>query len=179
MLICKLYLFLHPQVFDNNKQHGTNNESGDTTVYEVATDKTIKSLMSEYKKRKQAKTMPTFVKQQQRRVTKKPSLEKQQSVDPVDRQIEEDQKHSLTRDQEAHLNSYIEMICFVLQLYQQLPDYQYQALLPTVFNFVNQMTCHCKHRRLRETLAQWSYRLGGLYQFSPIGGKPCPKAEYD
>ena len=69
---------------------------GGDKVYNVATDKTIKSLMSEYKKRKQAHTMPTFVKQTRSKPLP-PKKDKPRSDDPIDRQIEEQQKTSITK----------------------------------------------------------------------------------
>ena len=65
-------------------------------VYNVATDRTIKSLMSEYKKRKQTHTMPSFVKQTRSKPLP-PKKSKPVSDDPVDRQIEEQQKTSITK----------------------------------------------------------------------------------
>ena len=64
------------------------------------------------------------------------------------------------------------MICNVLQLFHQLEDYQYRALLPVLFNCVNQLICHCKDSRLREVLAQWTYRIGHLYGFAPSCDAP-------
>lgn len=69
----------------------------DDKVYTVATDKTIRSLMTEYKKRKQTHSMPTFVKAQR----SKGLVMKQQKSgigsSSSDRQIEEQQKSSIMK----------------------------------------------------------------------------------
>ncbi len=69
-------------------------------VYTVATGKTIKSLMTEYKKRKQAHTMPTFVKA----TRSKPApirKERPVSTDPVDQQVDQQHKASIMKVRSA------------------------------------------------------------------------------
>ena len=82
------------------------------------------------------------------------------------------------QDGEAQLNAYIELICAVLELYEQLPEHQYRALLPAVFGFVNQLVCHSRHRRLRDSLAAWLFRVGHIYGFASPQAR-CPTAAYD
>lgn len=68
-------------------------EEQDSKVYTIATDSLIKSLMTEYKRRKQANAMPKFVK-----ISKKTKKSKERKpmefVDKVERQIEEQRKTS-------------------------------------------------------------------------------------
>ncbi len=74
-----------------------------------------------------------------------------------------------SQDSEAHLKSWIEMICNLMQLFHQLSDEQYQALLPTIFNCVNQLVCYCQDVHLREALGQWIFRIGKMYHLAPPG----------
>ena len=67
----------------------------ESRVYNLATDKLIKNLMTEYKKRKHQTTMPSFVK-----VNKKKNGGKKQTkhlTDPVEQVIEEQQKSSIMK----------------------------------------------------------------------------------
>lgn len=74
------------------------------------------------------------------------------------------------QDGEAHLRSSVELLCNMLQLLDQVPsDVEYRALLPTAFACVVQLVGHCRDRRLRETLARWTYRVGSLYEFTAPG----------
>ena len=59
-------------------------------VYTVATDQTIKSLMGEYRKRKQAKSMPSTA-------AVKPVREDSGSQNAIDKQIEEQQRSSIVK----------------------------------------------------------------------------------
>ena len=65
-------------------------------VYTVASDQTIKTLMSEYKKRKQAHSMPTFVRAQRSRPLP-PKVKKTPSADPIDREIQDQQTSSIMK----------------------------------------------------------------------------------
>ena len=65
-------------------------------VYTVATDRTIKNLMTEYKKRKQVHSMPTFIKANRSRPAP-PKKEKSLSKDPFDLQIEEQHRTSIMK----------------------------------------------------------------------------------
>lgn len=81
-------------------QHeGTTPSSGEDKVYTVATDRTINKLMSQYKKRKQLHTLPTFVKASKSNRSSSQSLPQNRpfSTDPDDRQIEEQQRCSILK----------------------------------------------------------------------------------
>lgn len=68
-------------------------EDHDSKVYTIATDKLIQSLMTEYKRHKQANAMPKFVKIS--KTKKQPKDRKSKaSTDKVERQIEEQRKES-------------------------------------------------------------------------------------
>ena len=66
----------------------------ESRVYNLATDKLIKNLMTEYKKRKNLNAMPSFLK-----INKKKNDGKKQksSSDPVEQVIEEEQKSSIMK----------------------------------------------------------------------------------
>ena len=83
------------------------------------------------------------------------------------------------QDGEAHLSAHIEVLCALLQLYEQLPSDEYAALLPVVFRCVNQLMCHSRHRRLRDALAAWTFRVAHLYGFASPDESRCPRASYD
>jgi len=58
----------------------------------------------------------------------------------------------------------------MLQLLDQLPtDVEYHALLPTAFSSIALLIGHCRDRRLRETLARWTYRIGSLFEITAQG----------
>lgn len=59
------------------------------------------------------------------------------------------------------------MLVTVLQLFLQLPEPQFRALLPLVSPCVTQLICHAQDPVLRDTLAQWFQRLGRMYRFLP------------
>ncbi|ELT87809.1 hypothetical protein CAPTEDRAFT_215541 [Capitella teleta] len=143
-------------------------------VYTVATDATIKSLMSEYKKRKQVHSMPTFVKAT-RSHPAPPKYIKAKSSCPGDRVIEDQQQNSIMKDSEARLVSWIEMVCNVLQLLLQLSDCRFKAMLPVVSCSISQLICYSKHPRLREVLAAWNHKLSHLYGYASPDDVTPPK----
>lgn len=140
-------------------------EEQDSKVYTIATDSLIKSLMTEYKRRKQANAMPKFVK-----ISKKTKKSKERKpmefVDKVERQIEEQRKTSYMKDSEARIKSWTELLCSVLGLFHQLPEDQFRTLLPTVFNCITQLVCHAADQRLRDSVGQIVYRLGIILELT-------------
>ena len=79
-------------------------------IYTVATDQTLRSLMTEYKKRKQTSTMPTssFVKATRTRpISDQPP--KKPSADIIDRQVEEQQRSSIMKV------CYLTLTCYLIQ----------------------------------------------------------------
>jgi hypothetical protein len=69
----------------------------ESKVYNLATDKLIKNLMTEYKKHKNQKTMPVFSKGNKKDNSEKKKKKKQLSSDPVERVIEEQQQTSIMK----------------------------------------------------------------------------------
>ena len=97
---------LEPQASGNSEsatvspqREVTTSSSGEDKVYTVATDRTINKLMSQYKKRKQLHTLPTFVKAGKSNRSGSQSLPQNRpfSTDPDDRQIEEQQRCSILK----------------------------------------------------------------------------------
>ena len=70
--------------------------------------------------------------------------------------------------------AWVELLANVLELFHQMPDIEYRALLPAIFCCVNQLVCHCSHRRLRQALAQWTHRIALLCGFLPPGTTEPP-----
>ena len=68
-------------------------EEQDSKVYTIATDSLIKTLMTEYKRRKQANVMPKFVKIS-KKTKKSGQTQPRDPTEKVDRQIEEQRKTS-------------------------------------------------------------------------------------
>lgn len=69
----------------------------ESRVYNLATDKLIKNLMTEYKKRKNQNAMPTFAKVNKKDNSDKKLKKKQASSDPVEQVIEEQQQTSIMK----------------------------------------------------------------------------------
>ncbi len=138
-------------------------------LYTVATRKTIKSLMQEYKKRKTQHSRSVFV--------KKPTFKEQKyakklqqhevSLTPAERQrrqqIREEQHVSITQDAEAQLNTWSDMILTMLQLLQLLPDSHFVALLPGIFPCLNQLICHVTNSRVRQGVMEFMDRVAQFY----------------
>ncbi|XP_029652523.1 brefeldin A-inhibited guanine nucleotide-exchange protein 3 isoform X1 [Octopus sinensis] len=159
----------HPDVTNTLKSKKEKRAEREGRVYTVATDKFIKNLMTEYKKRKQQHSMPAFVK-----ATKVDQSKHSEATvpptprEPVAQEIEKQQKFSIMKDSEAHLKSWTELLCAILRLFQELPDHKFYALLPTVFNCLNQLVCHSREQRLNDALAQWLHRVGHLVGINPL-----------
>jgi len=77
----------------------------------------------------------------------------------------------MLQDGEAHLRSSVETLCNMLQLVDQLSDGEFHAMLPLVFSGVVQLTAHCRDRKLRESLARWTYRVGLVFEFAAFADR--------
>ncbi|KAK7480747.1 hypothetical protein BaRGS_00028008 [Batillaria attramentaria] len=140
----------------------------ESKVYSVATDNVIQNLIGQYKKHKQQNAMPnTFVQFVRRH---RPAAAKVPRREPVDEAINKQQQSSIMKDSEAHQRSWSEMLVTVLQLFLELPDAQFSALLPAAASSVTHLICYAQDPVLRDTLAQWFQRLGRLYGFAPKFG---------
>ena len=69
----------------------------ESRVYNLATDKLIKNLMTEYKKRKNQHAMPTFSKVTKKEGREKTNKKKSTSTDPVEQVIEQQQHTSIMK----------------------------------------------------------------------------------
>ncbi|XP_014676411.1 PREDICTED: brefeldin A-inhibited guanine nucleotide-exchange protein 3-like [Priapulus caudatus] len=134
----------------------------DSKVYNVTTRKEIHSLLSEYKKRKQQRSMPG--KSRKDRIAKfLPKKTHPKSDDPILNEVEKQQQSSILKDGEAHMQSWTEMVLTLFHLLQQLEDDQFKMYLPLVFNGIDQLVCHATDVCVKEALSQWLHRVGKLY----------------
>ena len=139
-------------------------------LYTVATRKTIKSLMQEYKKRKTQHSRSVFVKKptfKEQMYSKKLQHQSETSLTPAERQrrqqIREEQQTSITYDSDAQMNTWGDMILTMLQLLQLLPDSHFVALLPAVFPCLNQLVCHVDNSRVRQGVMEFMDRVAQYY----------------
>ncbi|GFS27280.1 brefeldin A-inhibited guanine nucleotide-exchange protein 3-like [Elysia marginata] len=132
-------------------------------VYTVATDQVIENLMQQYKRHKHLRSMPNFI-----RTVKHPkSRPKVPRREPVEEDIEKQQKSSILKDSEAHVQAWSDSLTAILQMTMALPDSQFSTLLPVTFTLVSQLILYASDPALRDQLAQCFTRLGRLYDFAP------------
>ncbi|XP_059166369.1 brefeldin A-inhibited guanine nucleotide-exchange protein 3-like isoform X2 [Physella acuta] len=139
-------------------------EELESKVYTVATDQVIETLMHQYKRHKHQRSMPNFV-----RLPKfqRSRLQVQRKV-AVDENIEKQQKSSIMKDSEAHIQAWSDMLTAVLQMIMNLNDHCFSSLLPVTFTMVSHLILNASDAALREQLAQCFNRLGKLYNFAPV-----------
>ncbi|XP_071957051.1 brefeldin A-inhibited guanine nucleotide-exchange protein 3-like [Antedon mediterranea] len=142
----------------------------DSKIYTLATTKTIKSLMQEYKKRKTHHSRSVFVKKatyKEWKYTQQPTKPKNEHMSSDDRRKQEkiklEQKSSIMKDHDALLKSWSDMILSLMQLLQLLPDLQFQSILPIVFPCVNQLVCQVKNETVRHAVMEFMERIAHLY----------------
>ncbi|NXA54553.1 BIG3 protein, partial [Nothocercus julius] len=167
-------------------------ESAGNKIYTIATDKTISKLMTEYKKRKQQQAMTSFPKEVKvekkgellgSRGQDSPILQRPQhlidqgqmrhsfSAGPeILRQEKRPRSGSTvsslntsTRDAEAQIQAWTNMVLTVLNQIQALPDQTFTALQPAVFPCISQLTCHVTDIRVRQAVREWLGRVGRVY----------------
>ncbi|KAG8444423.1 hypothetical protein GDO86_009561 [Hymenochirus boettgeri] len=167
-------------------------ESAGNKIYTIATDKTIAKLMTEYKKRKQQHNMTAYVKDAKiDKKVEKLSSRVQESAMPQRPQYLVDQtqmRHSFsagpeilrqekrsrsgstvstfnisTRDAEAQIQAWTNMVLTILNQIQILPDQMFTALQPAVFPCISQLTCHVNDIRVRQAVREWLGRVGRIY----------------
>ncbi|OCT77997.1 brefeldin A-inhibited guanine nucleotide-exchange protein 3 isoform X2 [Xenopus laevis] len=167
-------------------------ESAGNKIYTIATDKTIAKLMTEYKKRKQQHNLTTFVKDTKiDKKGEMLSPRKQDPIMPQRPQNLVDQtqiRHSFsagpeilrhekrsrsgstvstfnisTRDAEAQIQAWTNMILTILNQIQILPDQMFAALQPAVFPCISQLTCHVNDICVRQAVREWLWRIGRIY----------------
>ncbi|XP_065787344.1 brefeldin A-inhibited guanine nucleotide-exchange protein 3 isoform X2 [Muntiacus reevesi] len=167
-------------------------ENAGNKIYTMAADKTISKLMTEYKKRKQQHNLPVFPKEAKvekkgealgARGQGSPLLQRPQhlmdqgqmrhsfSAGPeLLRQEKRPRSGSTgssrsvsTRDAEAQIQAWTNMVLTVLNQIQILPDQTFTALQPAVFPCISQLTCHVTDIRVRQAVREWLGRVGRVY----------------
>ena len=143
------------------ESQGSEGEEGQ--LYTVATKKAIRSLMQEYKKRKQHHSRSIFVKKptfKEQKYTRNKSGEV--SLTPAERQrrkqIQNEQQSSIVQDGEAQMGTWGNMLGTMLRLIQLLPQDQFTAFLPAIFPCVNSWSATSP--TTTSGLASWSSWIG-------------------
>ncbi|XP_047502292.1 brefeldin A-inhibited guanine nucleotide-exchange protein 3-like isoform X2 [Penaeus chinensis] len=138
---------------------------GHQSIYRVATERDIATLMTDYRRRKNQHSLPSM----HREKRSNPFLERKPSrpADPVPQEIEEQRTNSLMKDSEAHLKVWTEMVVTVFDLISQLSDSELRPLLPLLFPTVRSLTAHAHDPHLRQVVAELLTRVANLYGFSP------------
>ncbi|XP_053316999.1 brefeldin A-inhibited guanine nucleotide-exchange protein 3 [Spea bombifrons] len=167
-------------------------ENAGNKIYTIATDKTIAKLMTEYKKRKQQHNLTTFVKdsklekkgdilcsrgqdspvpQRPQNLVDQSHMRHSFSAGPeILRQEKRSRSGSTvstfnisTRDAEAQIQAWTNMVLTILNQIQILPDQMFTALQPAVFPCISQLTCHVNDIRVRQAVREWLGRVGRIY----------------
>ncbi|XP_053566602.1 brefeldin A-inhibited guanine nucleotide-exchange protein 3 [Bombina bombina] len=167
-------------------------ESAGNKIYTIATDKTIAKLMTEYKKRKQQHNLTTFIKetkaekkgetlcsrghdspipQRPQHLVDQTQMRHSFSAGPeILRQEKRSRSGSTvstfnvsTRDAEAQIQAWTNMVLTILNQIQILPDQMFTALQPAVFPCISQLTCHVNDIRVRQAVREWLGRVGRIY----------------
>ncbi|CAH2250520.1 brefeldin A-inhibited guanine nucleotide-exchange 3 isoform X5 [Pelobates cultripes] len=167
-------------------------ENAGNKIYTIATDKTIAKLMTEYKKRKQQHNLTTFVKdtkldkkgeilctrgqdspmpQRPQHLMDQTQMRHSFSAGPeILRQEKRSRSGSTvstfnisTRDAEAQIQAWTNMVLTILNQIQILPDQMFTALQPAVFPCISQLTCHVNDIRVRQAVREWLGRVGRIY----------------
>ncbi|XP_042241028.1 brefeldin A-inhibited guanine nucleotide-exchange protein 3-like isoform X2 [Homarus americanus] len=135
------------------------------SIYRVATERDIATLMTDYRRRKNQHSLPSL----HREKRTNPFLEKRPSrpIEPVPPEIEEQRTSSLMKDSEAHLKVWTEMVVTVFDLISQLKDSELRPLLPLLFPTMRSLTAHAHDPHLRQVVAELLTRVASLYGFSP------------
>ncbi|XP_071997524.1 brefeldin A-inhibited guanine nucleotide-exchange protein 3 isoform X3 [Engystomops pustulosus] len=163
-------------------------ESAGNKIYTIATDKTIAKLMTEYKKRKQQHNLTTFVKDAKGEMLASRGQESPMPQRPQHLVDQTQMRHSFsagpeilrqerrsrsgstvstfnisTRDAEAQIQAWTNMVLTILNQIQILPDQMFAALQPAVFPCISQLTCHVNDIRVRQAVREWLGRVGRIY----------------
>lgn len=133
-------------------------------VYTVATEKTIHTLVSEYKKRKTQHTMPST----SRDKPKKKSEEKDKisNSNSISKEIDLQRKTSIMKDSEARLQVWSQLIRSVLDLHLSLEDNQFKSLLPIIFPGICSLVVSNVDTELKSSVNGWMRRMAGCCGFA-------------
>ncbi|GIX96960.1 brefeldin A-inhibited guanine nucleotide-exchange protein 3 [Caerostris darwini] len=140
-----------------------NGESKDK-IYTLATENTIHSLISEYKKRKNHHSMPS---KQNEKVSRKLSSgsKRKSSDDLVPEEIVMQRRNSIMKDGEAQLQVFKQLIQSFLKLHQSLPDEHFKAYLPVFFPGVQFLVAYTTDAELRFAISEWLQKLAFCCDF--------------
>ncbi|KAK3879353.1 hypothetical protein Pcinc_016070 [Petrolisthes cinctipes] len=135
------------------------------SIYTVATERDIATMMTDYRRRKNQHSLPSRYREKRTN----PFMEKKpvRPPDPVPPEIDEQRSHSLMKDSEAHLKVWTEMVVTVFDLISQLSDSELRPLLPLLFPTMRSLTAHARDPHLRQVVAELLTRVATLYGFSP------------
>ncbi|XP_055950997.1 brefeldin A-inhibited guanine nucleotide-exchange protein 3-like isoform X2 [Argiope bruennichi] len=149
---------------DSEDLPNVKNEDSKDKIYTLATENTINSLISEYKKRKNQHSMPSKLTE---RVSKKLSSSSKQksSDDLVPEDIINQRRNSIMKDGEAQLQVFKQLIQSFLDLHQSLPDDHFKAFLPVFFPGVQFLVAYTTDGELRIALSEWLQRLAMCCDF--------------
>ncbi|KAF8773258.1 Brefeldin A-inhibited guanine like protein [Argiope bruennichi] len=149
---------------DSEDLPNVKNEDSKDKIYTLATENTINSLISEYKKRKNQHSMPSKLTE---RVSKKLSSSSKQksSDDLVPEDIINQRRNSIMKDGEAQLQVFKQLIQSFLDLHQSLPDDHFKAFLPVFFPGVQFLVAYTTDGELRIALSEWLQRLATCCDF--------------
>ncbi|GFT42290.1 brefeldin A-inhibited guanine nucleotide-exchange protein 3 [Nephila pilipes] len=133
-------------------------------IYTLATEDTINSLISEYKKRKNHHSMPSKLNEKVSRKLSSGS-KPQSSDDLLPEDIVMQRRNSIMKDGEAQLQVFKQLIQSFLDLHQSLPDYHFKAYLPVFFPGVQFLVAYTTDGELRIALSEWLQRLAMCCDF--------------
>ncbi|GFX32652.1 brefeldin A-inhibited guanine nucleotide-exchange protein 3 [Trichonephila clavipes] len=139
-------------------------EDSKDKIYTLATEDTINSLISEYKKRKNHHSMPS---KSNEKVSRKlsSSSKPQSSDDLLPEDIVMQRRNSIMKDGEAQLQVFKQLIQSFLDLHQSLPDCHFKAYLPVFFPGVQFLVAYTTDGELRIALSEWLQRLAMCCDF--------------
>ncbi|KAF4525743.1 hypothetical protein B566_EDAN002003 [Ephemera danica] len=153
---------------DDEEEAGGDEEGPADAVYSLATENDVAQLVGEYKKRKQTHAMPSSGQNARKNPFNPPSHQNSLRDDPnVSPEIEQQRKHSIFKDSEAHRRVWAEMLGSVFDLVAQLDDTHFRILLPVLFHGVRRLTAHATDPTLKQALAEFFHRVAMSYGFSP------------
>ncbi|XP_022237175.1 brefeldin A-inhibited guanine nucleotide-exchange protein 3-like isoform X2 [Limulus polyphemus] len=169
-----------PKLVKQTSTESTDSETGialgfddkEDKVYSVATEKTIQSMLNEYKRKKIKHSMPSSLRDKPKTKWKPNSVDPKQREDTdIPEEINRQRRSSIMKDGEAHLQVWTQLIQSLLELHLSLSESQFSALLPVVFPGVRTLVAYASSSELRLSVAEWLLRVATVRGFS---GQPFP-----
>ncbi|XP_076307697.1 LOW QUALITY PROTEIN: brefeldin A-inhibited guanine nucleotide-exchange protein 3 [Tachypleus tridentatus] len=164
-----------PKLVKQTSTESTDSETGmalgfdekEDKVYSVATEKTIQSMLNEYKRKKIKHSMPSSLRDKPRTKWKPNSVDQKQREDiDIPEEINRQRRNSIMKDGEAHLQVWTQLIQSLLELHLSLSESQFTALLPVVFPGVRTLVAYASSSELRLSVAEWLLRVATVRGFS-------------